>query len=165
MFQRFWNWYERNYTLNAGIAAGLFLIQIVHLIWLFGEIIWFKATGTHLFEFHDLWKPIIILVDFTEIPAIISTSFVYINDIRTKGGFKPWAYLFFINSQWLHLFWITDEFVVDAFTTHTSVLPLWLAWVAILIDYLEIPVIIDTIKKFFKSIKEKKAKEFLATEL
>lgn len=165
MFKVFWDWYERNYTLNAGIAAGLFLIQIIHLIWLFGEVIWFKLTGTPLFTLTGVWKTIIILVDYTEIPAIISTSFVYIHDIRTKRGIKPWAYLLFINSQWLHLFWITDEFVIDAFTTHTAILPIWLAWVAIFIDYLELPVIVDTIQKFIQSAEEDTVKEFLAKNL
>lgn len=163
---KFWKWYERNYTLNAGIAAFLFLIQIVHLIWLLGEVIWFKLTGTSLFVFTGVWKSIIVLVDYTEIPAIITTSFVYINDIRTKSNVgKAWLFLFFINSQWLHLFWITDEFVVDAFYGAGTILPVWLAWIAILIDYLELPVVYETIKKFIQSVKEKRVEDFLVNDL
>ncbi|MEX0934990.1 MAG: hypothetical protein WDZ70_01545 [Candidatus Paceibacterota bacterium] len=166
LYKKFWKWYEDNYTLNAGIAAGLFLIQIIHLIWLFGEVVWFKATGTPLFTLEGIWKPIIIFVDYTEIPAILSVSLVYINEIRKSHNVKSWLYLFFINSQWLHLFWITDEFVIQSLvTTEQTMLPLWLAWVAILIDYLELPVIVETMKKFVQSLKEDRAKEFLAKDL
>jgi hypothetical protein len=57
-------------------------------------------------------------------------------------------YLFLINTQWLHIFWITDEFVVDLLAIHeTNIKAHVLVWLAIFIDYLEIPVIIDTIKK------------------
>lgn len=166
MFEKFWKWYERNYTLNVGIAAGLFLIQIVHLIWLFGEVVWYKLTGSPLFVFTGVWKTVIVLVDFTEIPAILTTSVVYINELRKQLNVKSALMLFFINSQWLHLFWITDEFVVDALVaSHTTVLPLWLAWVAILIDYLELPVIFETIKKFITALKEQRVKEFLKDDL
>jgi len=58
----------------------------------------------------------------------------------------------------LHLFWITDEFVIEQFARmgeRATLLPLWLAWLAIAIDYLELPVIYDTIRNFSKSLKEK----------
>jgi hypothetical protein len=128
--------------------------------------VWFKVTGSSLFVFTGIWKTIIVLVDYTEIPAIVATSLVYINDIRTdKQTSKAWLYLFFINSQWLHLFWITDEFVLDAFYGAGTILPAWLAWIALLIDYLEIPVIVETIKKFVQSIHEKRVKMFLVKDL
>lgn len=166
MLKRFWNWYKRNYTLNVGIAAGLFVIQIIHLLWLTGEVAWLRAFGETLFEFEGVWKHIIVLVDYTEIPAIISTSLVYINDVREKSGVRPWLYLFLINSQWLHIFWITDEFVVTAFSAlGATVLPLWLAWIAILIDYLELPVIYETIKKFVVSLRGHCVGDFLKEEL
>lgn len=58
-------------------------------------------------------------------------------------------------TQWIHLFWITDEFVVDSFTGNgtNTILPIWLAWAAIPIDYLELPVIYDTMKKFLLTLK------------
>lgn len=163
MFKKFWSWYESHYTLNLGIAAGLFLLQIFHLIWLFGEVITAKLFGTPLFELHDAPKFFLIFVDYTEIPAIIAASFVYIDELKNRFVWKPLLYLFFINSQWLHLFWITDEFVVDAFVENAPLLlPAWLAWVAILIDYLELPVIVDTLKRFFSSLKQNELKVALA---
>ena len=91
------------------------------------------------------------LVDYGEIPAILSVSLVYINELRTRFSFIGATYLLFLNSQWLHIFWITDEFVVTAFNEAGTVLPLWLAWVGISIDYLEVPVMFDTGKKLLRA--------------
>ena len=152
IIKKFWEWYEKNYTLNLGVATGLFLLQIFHLVWLFGEVVTAKLFGTSLFSLHGLPKVIIILIDYTEIPALLSTSLIYINELRKKFNWKSLWFLIFLNSQWLHLFWITDEFVVKTLVhnEHTFI-PLWLAWIAILIDFLELPVIYDTTKKFWKS--------------
>jgi len=162
LFKKFWQWYERNYTFNVGFAAGLFLLQIFHLIWLFVEVVWGKFFGVPIFSLHDAPKAVMILVDYTEIPALFSISMIYVNELRKKFGWKSLLFLIFINSQWLHLFWITDEFVIDSFTHDSElILPMWLAWIAILIDYLEVPVIIDTIKRFFASLKERDLKAAL----
>ncbi|MCH7641242.1 hypothetical protein IID22_03535 [Patescibacteria group bacterium] len=80
---------------------------------------------------------------------------VYLNVLRKKFNFVSTLFLVLINSQWLHIFWITDAFVLDSLTggETRTILPFWLAWVAIFIDYLELPVIFDTLKKFFNSLK------------
>ena len=92
-------------------------------------------------------------MDYTEIPALITTSFLYIYELRKRFSWKAVFFLIALNSQWLHLFWITDEFVLNQFSGRPdTVLPVWLAWVAIMIDYLEVPVIIDTVFKFGKAI-------------
>ena len=164
MWQKFWGWYERNYVLNVSIALGLFIIQIIHLTWLGGEVVALRALGYTLFELSGIWETIIILVDYTEIPAIFTMTLVYIDAWRRGAKWNAILMLTLLHSQWLHIFWITDEFVVDTFTgvadehghVHTTVLPAWLAWVAILIDYLEVPVIIDTMKKLYVAVREKK---------
>jgi hypothetical protein len=59
-------------------------------------------------------------------------------------------YIFLLNTQWLHLFWITDAIVVQTLSA-TSVIA-WnsaIAWVAILIDYLEVPVIFEMFRKIY----------------
>ena len=73
----------------------------------------------------------------------------------------------FLNSQWLHIFWITDEFVVNEFTGNAaeSSLPAWAAWLAILIDYLELPVIYDTMKKLAVAVRERRIEQFLKENL
>ena len=165
MWQIFWDWYERTYTLNISIALGLFLIQIIHLIWLFGEVVWQKAFGVPLFVFTGYWEILIVLVDYTEIPALVSVSLVYINELRSGWNWKSFLYLVFLNTQFLHIFWITDEFVVTAFNSMGTVLPLWVAWVAIGIDYLEVPVMVDTLKKFLRAMREGRTTHFLKHEL
>lgn len=101
---------------------------------------------------------LLILVDYTEIPALITTSLVYINELRKKFSWANVRLLVFTNSQWLHIFWITDEFVLGKLVAHRAAmitLPVWLAWVAIAIDYLELPVTYDTLKKAVVVLKEK----------
>lgn len=152
---RFWNWYAKRESLNTGIAAGLFTLQLIHLYWLTTAVVFLKLFGESLFTPSPTFETAITLVDYTEIPAIIATSAVYLNELQKKFSYKSLWFLFFINSQWLHMFWITDEFVLEHFTQHTgpSILPVWIAWIAIFIDYLELPVIFDTLSKFFKSLK------------
>jgi hypothetical protein len=158
----FWAWYERNYTLNVSIAAVLFTLQLVHLVWLTGQPLWTKIFGDPLFEVDKPWSWPLLLVDYTEIPALLSVSLVYLNELR-KNGFsvKPLLYLAFLNSQWLHIFWITDEFVVASNGEQSTALPAWLAYVAILIDYLELPVIYDTFRKMRAAVGQRRIKQFL----
>ncbi len=157
LLNKFWAWYEKHYTLNITVAAGLFFLQLIHLYWLTTHVVSFKLFGLDLFSPPPFWETIIILVDYTEIPAIITTSFVYINELRKRYNFKSILYLIFLNSQFLHIFWITDEFVLDTFTGTApgTILPFWLAWIAILIDYLELPIIFETLGKAFKALFKK----------
>lgn len=156
MFSRFWRWYSANETLNTGVAAGLFVWQLFHLYWLTAHVVSWKLFGVSFFTLTGTWEVFMALVDYTEIPAIILTSIVYINEFREQGRAKSLLYLLFLNSQWLHIFWITDEFVITQFTGMAAViLPVWLSWTAIFIDYLELPVIYDTLKKFFVSLVKK----------
>ncbi len=173
MFNKFWHWYEKNYKLNVGLAAGLFVLQLIHLYWLSAHVVSHRLLGRGYFELEGIWEILILIVDYTEIPAIITTSFVYIHALRRfpeveprvdwqpageqRPKIKDWLYLLFINSQWLHIFWITDEFVIEQFARmgeRATLLPVWLAWSAIAIDYLELPVIYDTIRKFFRILKK-----------
>ena len=162
----FWQWYERHYVLNIAIAAGLFLLQIVHLVWLTGQPLADMVTGSPLFDVGAPLRWVIVLVDYTELPALVSVSLVYVNVLRKNGAaVKPILYLVFLNSQWLHIFWITDEFVVAAGDGASTSLPIWLASVALLIDYLELPVIYDTVKRLFVATREHRVGAFLHDDL
>lgn len=160
---RFWAWYERHYTLNLSITTFLFALQVVHLWWLATHVISLRLLGESYFYTTPLIQTIIILVDYTEIPALVTTTFLYLHELRAKFNWKALLFIVFLNTQWLHLFWITDEFVIDQFSGRRdgTVLPMWLAWVAILIDYLELPVIIDTFVKLGKTLRKGKVKEAL----
>lgn len=159
VFSRFWSWYRSHKLLNNGVVVGLFLLQLVHLYWLTVHVVFFRLFGKSYFDLTGIWQILILVVDYTEIPALILTSIFYVNKYKEKKEWKSLLYLFFLNSQWIHLFWITDEFVVEQFSGVSGVaFPHWLAWVAIFIDYLELPVIFDTIKQFLKSIFSKTKK-------
>ena len=162
---KFWEWYERHKTLNLGIAAGLFAIQLIHLFWLTTNVVFLRLWGVSYFSPTGIYETIIVLVDYTEIPALITTSLVYVNQLRKKFSYKPVWFLLFLNSQWIHIFWITDEFVVERFTgvEQATSLPIWIAWLAILVDYLELPVIFDTTKEFVAELKKGKIEEAVKT--
>jgi hypothetical protein len=151
IFSKFWNWYSSNKFLNTGLVAGLFILQLVHLYWLTTDVVFFKLFGKSFLELQGFWQILILVVDYTEIPALILTSVFYLNEYREGRKIKSLLYLFFINSQWLHIFWITDEFVVEQLLGVSGIgMPTYLAFIAIGIDYLELPVIYDTIKNFVK---------------
>jgi hypothetical protein len=162
--KRFWAWYERHYTLNISIAAGLFVLQLLHLWWLGADVI-----ALRLFD-QSYWDPsagvewALYVVDYTEIPVLVSVSLVYVNTLRKGFDVKAFLLLAFLNTQWLHIFWITDEFVVSSFSGQAAVssLPGWLAWVAILIDYLELPVIYDTMRRMVAALRERRVGDALA---
>jgi len=127
----------------------LFALQLVHLYWLTTDVVIFRLAGTSFFpETSGLITFLIVIIDYLEIPAIISVSLVYIHSLRKKKNTKDIWYLILLNSQWLHIFWITDEIVIESFINQS-----WhpiLIWIAILIDYLEFPIIFETIKRAFK---------------
>jgi hypothetical protein len=118
------------------LAAGLFLTQLIHLIWMSTYVVPIRLWGT------SIWSPPsapLALADYLELPAIITTSLLY---VRTRN----WKMLILVNLQLFHILWITDEFVLN----RGSLNPV-LAWIAITIDYLEIPVIFDTIGRVIRS--------------
>lgn len=161
LWQKFWHWYESHLTLNIGIASGLFVLQLIHLYWLTTHVVFHKTFGFSLWDPSPFLEWLLLVVDYTEIPALITTSLVYINELRKKYSTKSVLYLIFLNSQFLHIFWITDEFVEARLTgaPEVTILPIWLAFLAIAIDYLELPVIFETIKKFIERINKKDFKK------
>ena len=146
-FAAFWSWYERHALLNLAIATGLFLLQVVHLVWLTGDVVLARLVGQSFFDPEGPLRWAILLIDYTEIPALVGVSLVYLNQLRAAFSWRSVLFLAFLNSQWLHILWITDEFVVASFSGEALVgIPTWLAWVAIGIDYLELPVMVDTVR-------------------
>ncbi len=103
LLKKFWAWYEKFYTLNLTIAAGLFVLQLAHLYWLTTHVVLFRLFGIDYFFTHSpLVTFLIILADYTEIPALIATSILYARLFRADGNKKHLLYLVFINSQWIH---------------------------------------------------------------
>lgn len=151
---QFWGWYEAHAVFTIGIAAVLFLLQLGHLYWLTTDVVAARLLGRRLFEPTPLWRALLILFDYTELPAIAAASLVYLSALRRRFSWRDTGYLVAVNIQLFHIFWITDEFVVEAFHQGGVVgFPTWLAWVAILIDYLELPVIVETIRRFIVAVR------------
>lgn len=153
LFAKIVSWYNRNYKANLYVAAGLLVLQLLHLYWMTTNIVMLKLFGREFWNVGTHGNILISLVDYTEIPAIILTSVFYLGQLGERFRWKEFILLLLINSQWIHLFWITDEVIVAEWTGQAAImLPAWLAWCAILVDYLELPVIYDTIRKSVKSL-------------
>jgi hypothetical protein len=153
---RFWDWYQRHFTINVSIASFLFVLQLFHLYWLFTDVVLGRLLGKSYFYLDSVWGQLSIFFDYTEVPALVATSFVYLHRLREKFTYNSLLYLIMVNSQWLHILWITDEFVIDQFTGNDLII--WgsvMAWIAILIDFLELPVIYDTLKQTFAEWRKK----------
>jgi hypothetical protein len=148
----FWQRYE---NLNLKIAFVLISLQLVHLYWLTADVVIQRITqksilavphGSPLFIFF-------IIIDYIEIPALAAGLTYYALTIynHEKGSAKNALLLAMLAIQVFHIFWITDDVVYNTFFGSSSAIeiPYYAAWVAILIDYLELPVIADL---FYKTI-------------
>jgi len=151
----FWRWYQRHYLAVLVVTTGVFLLQIFHLYWLFTDVVLQRLTGHSFFGQGPVAHAVglsSLVADYLEIPTLISASLLYVNELRRKGfNWRAVGFLIMLNTQWLHIFWITDEVVVQYFAG--PVAPQWsalLAWVAILIDFLELPVIYDTLRRVWR---------------
>lgn len=150
MLRIFWNWYRKNLTLNQAIVVILFGWQLLHLFWLTTHVVAERLFGYPFFNPGEFYRYLLIIADYFEIPALISGTLLYIHALKEGSIKKNITFIILINSQWFHLFWITDEFVLAHFRGEHPLIPLWLAWLAISIDYLELPVIYDSMRRFVK---------------
>lgn len=148
--RRFWAWYQRHYLATLILTTAAFLLQIFHLYWLASEVILERLTGHSYFVFPEAGMIVYVLADYLEIPALVSASLLYVYELRRGLRLRGLVYLLLLNTQWIHMAWITDDVVVR--TLGQTSLFSWnaaVAWVAILIDYLEVPVIVDTLRKVY----------------
>lgn len=148
----FWHRYE---NLNLRIAFVLISLQLIHLYWLTADVVIKRIAGDSspglsqsgaLFIFF-------IVIDYVEIPALVAGLAYYALSVykREEHSIKNALLLAMLAVQVFHIFWITDEVVYETFFDSPSAveIPYYAAWVAILIDYLELPVIADL---FYRAI-------------
>ncbi len=161
LLDKFFVWYNEHYLFALTATTLLFLLQAFHLYWLFTDVVLFRITGHSYFILPPFWGALSTILDYTEIPALISTSLVYINQFRKNRDWRPIRFLILLNIQWLHLFWITDEVVVEQFSSSMGLFhwATWLSWIAILIDYAELPVMYDTAKETIKEYRRQLSKK------
>ena len=153
---KFVDFYHRYENLNLKITFFLISLQILHLYWLTTDVVLQKLFGESFFIAPKSFLPIFVVIDYIEIPALISGLIYYAYSIRRNKSSARRSYLFLglLAVQVIHIFWITDEVVYDNFFNSSFIeLPVVLSWIAILIDYLELPVMADL---FYKVIKKKK---------
>jgi hypothetical protein len=149
----FWHRYE---NLNLRIAFALISLQLIHLYWLTADVVIQRITGESVLGVPQ-GSPLFIffiIIDYVEIPALIAGLTYYALSIykHEKNFIKNSLLLSMLAIQIFHIFWITDEVVYDSFFGSPSgsvEIPYYAAWVAILIDYLELPVIFDL---FYRTI-------------
>lgn len=156
LVQKFINFYHRYENLNLKITFFLISLQIIHLYWLTTDVVLQKIFGESFFLVPKILLPLFIVIDYIEIPALISAIIFYSYTIHRNKSTAKKNYLFLgmLGVQVIHIFWITDEVVYTYFFNSGFVqIPYALSWTAILIDYLELPVMADL---FYKIIKGKK---------
>lgn len=147
----FWRRYE---NLNLKVAFVLISLQLVHLYWLTADVVVKRITGDSALGL-TLGGPLLaffIVIDYIEIPALVAgLTFYALNVYKRERATKNALLLVMLAVQVFHIFWITDEVVYDTlFGTSSAVeIPYYAAWIAILIDYLELPVIADL---FYRTI-------------
>lgn len=147
----FWRRYE---NLNLRLAFILISLQLVHLYWLTADVVVKRITGDSGMGL-TLGGPLLIffiVIDYIEIPGLLAGLTYYALSIyKREKTAKNALLLAMLAVQVFHIFWITDEVVYDAFfgTSSAVEIPYYAAWIAILIDYLELPVIADL---FYRTI-------------
>lgn len=158
---RFWQRYE---NLNLKVAFFLVSLQLIHLYWLTADVVVKRITGESAFVLSQS-GPVLLLfvvIDYIEIPALIAGLAYYSLSIynHRKGSAKNALFLAMLAVQVFHIFWLTDEVVYDVFSGSSAVeIPYYAAWIAILIDYLELPVIADLFyRTFIKRERENQGK-------
>src|SRR5690242_675337 len=146
-------WYRRHYLATLIITTVLFLLQLFHLYWLFTDVILKLLTGKSYFIFPPQGLLIYVFIDYFEIPTHISAMGLYFYEFRQGIRAKSLFFFILLQLHWIHLFWITDDVVVKNLTPGHEHLLAWsgiAAWIAILIDYLEVPIIIDRLHQVWK---------------
>jgi hypothetical protein len=156
VLQKFINFYRRYENLNLKITFILISLQLLHLYWLTTDVVFQRILGESFFLVPRYFLPIFIVIDYIEIPALVSgiIFYAYETRIHRENSNKSYLFLGLLSVQVIHIFWITDDVVYSSFFNAGFVhIPPLLAWVAILIDYLEIPVIVDL---FYKVIRKQR---------
>jgi hypothetical protein len=136
LVQKCIDFYRHYETLGLKITFILIALQLVHLYWLTTDVVLQKIFGQSFFLFPKKLLPLFVVIDYIEIPALISGIIFYIYSIRSREENSKKGYLFLglLGVQVIHIFWITDDVVYSSFFKSSFVqIPSLLSWIAILI--------------------------------
>lgn len=159
MFTRIINFYLRYQNINLKISFILISLQLLHLYWLTTDVVIYRLTGIDYFVGLSDFILLFIIIDYIEIPALVSGIIYYFFAItfdknEKEKRIKNTILLILLSIQSIHIFWITDEVVYSTFVGSDLIyMPEYFAWIAILIDYLELPVIYDLLKRIVRKEK------------
>jgi len=145
-------WYHRHYLATLIVTTLLFLLQLFHLYWLFTDVILQRITGHSYFVFPAQGLIIYVMIDYFEIPTHLSAMGLYFYEFRQGIRAKSLFFFILLQLHWIHLLWITDDVVVKNFAPGHELIT-WAglaAWIAIGIDYLEVPIIVDRLHQVWK---------------
>ncbi|MGH9981775.1 MAG: hypothetical protein ACRD6U_09510 [Nitrososphaeraceae archaeon] len=159
MFKKFINFYLRYQNISLKISFILISLQLLHLYWLTTDVVIYRLTGIDYFVGLSDFILLFIIIDYIEIPALVSGIIYYFFAItfdknEKEKRIKNTILLILLSIQSIHIFWITDEVVYSTFVGSDLIyMPEYFAWIAILIDYLELPVIYDLLKRIVRKEK------------
>jgi hypothetical protein len=150
LLQQISNFYERYECIGLRITFVLIYLQVIHLFWLTTFVILDAPQFT-------LGIPPIVFaaIDYLEIPALISGMVFYILSLHTHRNKKDILFVALLGVQFFHILWITDAFVYMSFKFNAMT---WLAWIAVFVDFLEVPIIIDLFIKIIRSKRKELTK-------
>lgn len=146
------DFYKKYENLNLRIAFFLISLQIIHLYWLTTDVVLLRIFGETFFPFPQIPPLLFAVIDYIEVPALISGVTFYAIRIYRKGLFnRDTMFMVMLALQVFHIFWITDEVIYESLVGQAAIgLPVALSWIAILIDYLELPVMADLFSKVIR---------------
>jgi hypothetical protein len=159
VFKKFINFYLRYQNISLKISFILISLQLLHLYWLTTDVVIYRLTGIDYFLGLSDFILLFIIIDYIEIPALVSGIIYYFFAIifdksEKEKRIKNTVLLILLSIQSIHIFWITDEVVYSTFVGSDLIyMPEYFAWIAILIDYLELPVIYDLLKRIVRKEK------------
>ena len=117
LVQKCIDFYRHYKTLGLKITFFLISLQLVHLYWLTTDVVLQKIFGQSFFLFPKNLLPLFVVIDYIEIPALISGIIFYIYSIRSgeENSKKGYLFLGLLGVQVIHIFWITDDVVYSSF--------------------------------------------------
>ena len=152
-WKRVAGFYEGYENLGLKVTFLLIALQVIHLYWLTTTVVIARLFGENLFLFPQVPTLLFVVIDYLEIPALFTGMVFYALQIHDRGGRvrKNLIFISLLAVQVFHIFWITDDVVYTTLFNKVAIeIPLYLAWAAIFVDYLELPVVGDLFAKIIR---------------
>ena len=156
LLKRILGFCKRYEEASTKVAFFLIALQLIHLVWLTTDIVLVKLLPDQVPLFPKALEPVQAAIDYLEIPGLFAAITIYVMGMARSGKvpLKNALFTAMLLVQFVHLFWITDEVVYEILLNSNLIdLPDSVAWVAILIDYLELPVMFDLSVRVFRKKK------------